>query len=130
MFEPAPDRVDRAAAASAAVALRDRVAAMDPRQAGDRRGVSRRYAVKMRTTVTLDADTEALVRRLMAERGVSFKRALNDAIRSGAPAPAEPRGSVTRKRRMGTPSVNLDRALVLVGDLEDDDLIRRMQVGK
>jgi hypothetical protein len=27
----------------------------------------------MRTTVTLDPDTEALVRRRMRERGVSFK---------------------------------------------------------
>ena len=27
-------------------------------------------------TVTLDADTEALVRRMMSERGLSFKRAL------------------------------------------------------
>jgi hypothetical protein len=84
----------------------------------------------MRTTVTLDADTEALVRRLMAERGVSFKRALNDAIRSAAPETAARRGSVTRTRRMGTPSVNLDRALVMAGNLEDDELLRRMQTGK
>ena len=37
----------------------------------------------MRTTVTLDADTELLVRRRMRERGISFKQALNDAIRAG-----------------------------------------------
>jgi hypothetical protein len=37
----------------------------------------------VRTTVTLDPDTEQIIRRRMAERGLSFKEALNDAIRSG-----------------------------------------------
>jgi hypothetical protein len=37
----------------------------------------------MRTTVTLDADTERLIRRAMRERGQSFKTALNEAIRIG-----------------------------------------------
>ncbi|QGH69418.1 antitoxin [Pseudactinotalea sp. HY158] len=83
----------------------------------------------MRTTVTLDADTEALVRRLMAERGVSFKRALNDAIRAGDPSKAPKRGRITRTRRMGAAAVDLDRALSLAGTLEDDELIRRLQVG-
>ena len=84
----------------------------------------------MRTTVTLDADTEALVRRIMSERGVSFKRALNDTIRAGAPTRAARGGSVTRTRPMGEPSVDLDRALALAADLEDAELARRMQVGK
>ena len=40
----------------------------------------------MRTTLTLDADTEQLVRRRMRERGISFKQAVNDALlASGAP---------------------------------------------
>ena len=37
----------------------------------------------MRTTVTLDADTERLLRSAMRERNVDFKTALNDAIRRG-----------------------------------------------
>ena len=37
----------------------------------------------MRTTVTLDADAELLLRHAMRERNVSFKAALNDAIRRG-----------------------------------------------
>lgn len=37
----------------------------------------------MRTTVTLDADTERLLRSAMRERNVGFKTALNDAIRRG-----------------------------------------------
>ena len=37
----------------------------------------------MRTTITLDPDTEALLRREMARSNVNFKRAVNDAIRRG-----------------------------------------------
>ena len=37
----------------------------------------------MRTTVTLDADTERLLRSAMRERNVGFKTALNDAVRHG-----------------------------------------------
>ena len=37
----------------------------------------------MRTTVTLDADTESLLREAMRQRGQTFKQALNDAVRRG-----------------------------------------------
>ena len=37
----------------------------------------------MRTTVTLDPDTEHLLRTAMRERNLTFKAALNDAIRQG-----------------------------------------------
>lgn len=82
----------------------------------------------MRTTVTLDSDTEALVRRMMAERGVSFKRALNDAIRAGA----HPRTRAefrTHTRTMGAPSIDLDRALDFAAGEEDEELLRRLRVG-
>ena len=83
----------------------------------------------MRTTVTLDPDTVALVEQRMRERGVTFKQALNDAIRAGAaPTPTVP--FTTETADLGTPSVNLDRALQVAADLEDDELIRRMRAGK
>ena len=37
----------------------------------------------MRTTITLDADVEALLEKLIAERSLSFKQAVNFAIREG-----------------------------------------------
>ena len=37
----------------------------------------------MRTTVTLDPDTEFLLRSAMRDRNLTFKAALNDAIRQG-----------------------------------------------
>lgn len=83
----------------------------------------------MRTTVTLDDDTEQLLRRRMRERGVSFKQALNDAIREGMKRPRDRVGFETETASLGTCTVNLDRALQLVADLEDDELIRKMRAG-
>lgn len=83
----------------------------------------------MRTTVTLDPDTEQIIRRRMRERGVSFKEALNDAIRNGARGPAASSRFRTLTAQMGESKVNLDRALQLAADLEDDELIRKMRSG-
>jgi hypothetical protein len=83
----------------------------------------------MRTTVTLDPDTAALIRHRMRERGISFKQALNEAIRAGAD---ENRGAPfrTATASLGVPVINLDRALQLAAELEDEELVRKTRVGK
>lgn len=80
----------------------------------------------MRTTVTLDPDTAALIERRMRERGVSFKQALNDAVRAGA---GDRQPFRTPTADLGVPTVNLDQALRLAGELEDEELVRRMRSG-
>lgn len=83
----------------------------------------------MRTTVTLDPDTAALIRRRMRERGIPFKQALNEAIRAGADENREvPFRTATAA--LGVPAVNLDRALQLAAALEDEELVRKTRVGK
>ncbi len=83
----------------------------------------------MRTTITLDPDTEALVKRRMHERGISFKQAVNDAIRDGAlPAAREP--FTTRGARLGVPAIDLDGALRVAADIEDEEIVRKMRLGK
>ncbi len=81
----------------------------------------------MRTTVTLDPDAEQIVRRRMRERGLSFKEAINDAIRSAVmtAGPGEP--FRTDVAALGDSHANLDRALQLATDIEDDELIRKMR---
>lgn len=63
----------------------------------------------------------------MRELDVTFKQALNDAIRQSA------RGGMprfdTHTASLGQSKINLDRALQVVADLEDDELIRRMRAG-
>jgi len=81
----------------------------------------------MRTTVTLDDDVVQLIRRRMAQEGVSFKEALNEAVRDGAAGRPAPRKFRTRTANIGVPAVNLDRALQLAAELEDEELIRRQR---
>lgn len=86
----------------------------------------------VRTTVTLDpdTDTDAYVRRLMRERGISFEQAVNDAIRAGCAAgrPATPPELPTF--RMGPPKIDLTKALRLAGRLEDEAALRRVAEGR
>jgi hypothetical protein len=84
----------------------------------------------MRTTITLDPDAHEAVRRLMRERGISFKVAVNEAIRGGLRS--RPTGSryQTRPVAMGVPTAPLDKALRLAAQLEDDELIRKMTLRK
>lgn len=84
----------------------------------------------MRTTVTLDPDTADMIRRLMNERDLSFKEAINQAIRAGLAKPTEGRGFETKTAPMGSPRVALDRALSLAGEIEDEELVRKARVGK
>lgn len=44
----------------------------------------------MRTTVTLDDDLVARLEQRRAERGITFKEALNEAVRRGLAAEAQP----------------------------------------
>ena len=86
----------------------------------------------MRTTVTLDPDVAATLKRAARERGVSFKAALNDAVRAGIGG----EGGIARpyrmpSRRMGVrQGVDLDRAGRLLGELEDAEVIRKLQLRK
>ncbi|MGH2935341.1 MAG: antitoxin [Gaiellaceae bacterium] len=82
----------------------------------------------MRTTITLDPDVEALVKRLMRERGLTFKEAVNTAIRAGAGLPREPFATPTFD--MGEPLLDLTKALRLAGELEDEEIRRRLAARK
>lgn len=56
----------------------------------------------MRTTITLEPDVEVLIRTAMKERGISFKEALNAAVRAGlTKAKQKPRHFVQRTFSLG-----------------------------
>jgi Arc/MetJ family transcription regulator len=84
----------------------------------------------VRTTVTLDPDTRLLVERAMRERGLSFKEAVNDAIRAGLGAPSGRAPGYTTPRALGPARVDLTKALQLAAELEDDALARRLAEGR
>lgn len=86
----------------------------------------------MRTTVTLDPDLAVKLKSVARERGVPFKTALNNALRAGlANAPAQAAPYRMPSRPMGVrPGVELDRALRLAGDLEDTEILRKVDLRK
>lgn len=84
----------------------------------------------MRTTVTLDPDVEALIKRAMEDRGLTFKQAVNDAIRTGMTGARERAAHGFPTHDMGEPFVDVTKALRLAGELEDEELARRLAQGR
>ena len=87
----------------------------------------------MRTTVTLDPDLAAKLRALARERDVSFKEALNSALRLGLST--GPAGSGRPYRLASRPmglrrGIDLDHALRLAAELEDEETVRKLELRK
>jgi hypothetical protein len=76
--------------------------------------------------VTLDPDTHAIVQRLMKERSMTFKDALNESIRAGTGKRTRRTVSRTPTFDMGAPRVALDGALRLAAQLEDEEIRRKL----
>ncbi|HEX9436466.1 MAG TPA: CopG family transcriptional regulator [Candidatus Limnocylindria bacterium] len=85
----------------------------------------------MRTTVTLDPDVAAKLRRLARERGVSFKEAINGTLRAGLGARAVARPYRTPARALGLrPGIDLNKALSIAAAMEDEEIIRKLDLRK
>lgn len=86
----------------------------------------------MRTTVSIDPDLAAKLRTIARERGISFKEALNAALRAGLAAQAgAARPYRLRPRRLGLrPGIDLDKALRLAAALEDEETVRELELRK
>ena len=69
----------------------------------------------MRTPVTLDPDVEQLLRTTMRERGISFKEAVNEAVRNGATPNRSTTANDFPTFAMGEPLVDVTHALRLAG---------------
>ncbi len=83
----------------------------------------------MRTTITLEPDADAIVRRLMRERRLTFKQAVNEAIRAAAPG-ATRTPFRTPVHDLGVPALPLDKAIRLAADLEDEALLHKLAARK
>jgi hypothetical protein len=83
----------------------------------------------MRTTVTLDPDVAGMIRRAMDERGLTFKQAVNEAIRAGI-APRRRTRVAVETHDMGEPLVDVTKALQIAGELEDQERARDLAQGK
>lgn len=89
----------------------------------------------MRTTLTIDDKIAAALKKRAFETGKSFKDVVNETLRDGLES-----GQTLVKARpykvepvsIGEPlpGINLDKALQLVGELEDIELARKMELRK
>ena len=85
----------------------------------------------MRTTVTLDDDVAASLERLQRERNISFREAINSTIRAGLGSARDARPYRLPTYPMGVlPGVDLDRALALDAALEDEEVVRKLELRK
>jgi hypothetical protein len=83
----------------------------------------------MRTTVTLDPDVAAKLKAVARERGISFKQALNSAVRAGLGGQRRSKQAFRQySQAMGLrPRLDLDKALQLAAALEDEEIIRKLE---
>jgi Ribbon-helix-helix protein, copG family len=87
----------------------------------------------VRTTVTLDDDVAAKLKRLARERDISFKEALNSSVRRGidiGERQARPYRLPSPQRLQARPGINLDKASQLAGEMEDAEIMRKLRLGK
>lgn len=110
----------------ARLANSDEAAAVQGRDARDADAMMR----AVRTTVTLDPEALEVIQRLMKERGLTFKQAINLAITSKARRGSSKRAFRTPTFDMGSPQIPIESALRLAGELEDEELMRRLAARK
>lgn len=82
----------------------------------------------MRTTVTIDPDVEVLLKKVMRERGESFKEVLNNAVREGLRRARAEKVKPFHQRtfNMGHALVDLTKASALADELGDQELIAKL----
>ena len=87
----------------------------------------------MRLTLSIpDHPFRELRRRARAE-GVSLRRAVEESLRTGIAARKAGTGPASLPRPvfdLGKPLVNLDHALRLAAEMEDEETLRKMEAGK
>jgi hypothetical protein len=86
----------------------------------------------MRTTITLDPDVQALIHTAMKERGISFKEALNSAVRAGlTQGRSRRRHFVQKSYSLGADqNFRWDKALEAATAMEDEELGRKLSLRK
>ena len=86
----------------------------------------------MRTTITLEPDVQALIRTAMKERGISFKEALNSAVRAGLTQARQKRRYFMQKSFSLGREQNFrwDKALETASAIEDEELSRKLSLRK
>lgn len=84
----------------------------------------------VRTTITLSDRTHLELKRRAAAEGISFKDAVNNALDAGLSGAVPPRPYRLKPVSLGAPLAPIDHTLRLAGEMEDAEIIRKMDLGK
>ena len=85
----------------------------------------------MHTTLTIDDDLAALLHDQARRTGRTFRDVVNEALRDGLLREGSEPPCVPPVHELGIrPGVDLTKALQLVGQLEDEEVVRKMELGK
>lgn len=89
----------------------------------------------MRTTLTLDDHLAKQLKEVAHRSGKPFKEVVNETLRNGLcakHAQAAPKPFKLETVSLGgpLPGVNLDKALALADAMEDEEIIRKMELRK
>lgn len=89
----------------------------------------------MRTTLTLDNELARRLKQRALDSGRSFKEVVNEALRAGLEQAAT--GPAQRAYRLNpvsmgkaAPGFDLDKAMHLAARLEDEELVRKLELRK
>lgn len=81
----------------------------------------------MRTTVRIDDGLLRELKKRAAAEKVSLGEVVNRVLRQGLTAPAARKSRYREKTHaMGRPLINLDKALSIAFELEDEEMLRKM----
>jgi hypothetical protein len=83
----------------------------------------------MRTTVTLDSDVALRLQELMRTRGLTFKEAVNSALRTGLGI-TQAADIVFEVFDLGEPRVDLTHAGRLAAAMEDEQISHKLAVSR
>jgi hypothetical protein len=87
----------------------------------------------MRTTVRIDDDLHRRLKDQAHRQNVSLTSLVNRVLRNGLDAPTKSRPKRRYREKvfdMGVPKINLDKPLAFAAALEDEEIIRKMSLGK
>ena len=88
----------------------------------------------MRTTLTIDDGIAQALKDLAHRSNKPFKQVVNETLRAGLSdaGSRRPRRYKIKPAALGgvSPGIDLDKALALADDLEDRELVRKMQLRK
>lgn len=84
-----------------------------------------------RITVSLPEEVHRRLRERARARRTSLGRIVVETLRAGLRAPAtRPKSPSWPVFDLGEPSICLDKALAIAGDIEDEEILRKIEAGK